>query len=261
MITATDWRDPWDQIQLGEGLGVPVAIGGELTPEAVAGAHRRAIFCQPRSDARYIAQSESLYAPDVAAGDIPLLPSNANPYRLLWWSPAVRYVIHSGTLRLGRSARRSIRCADWITTVDADFDGVMAGCRGNREPTWITDELIRALKGLAHIGLVHTVEVWEGSELIGGVFGFTAGCVLIMESTFHRRPDAAKAAIADMIVRASEVGYRFFDTEVKSDYTMRMGAEPVRRSDYLALLCDNTSVGSLADEARGVSYLLGRVSG
>ena len=190
-----------------------------------------------------------------------MLLSSDNPYRLLWWSPAVRYVIPAGALRLGRSARRSVRCNDWKITIDRDFEGVMAGCRGDREPRWITDELIEALRPLARAGCMHTVEVWERSELVGGVFGFTAGRVLIMESAFHSRPDAAKAAIADMVVRARDAGYRLFDTEVKSSYTVRMGAVPLVRADYLAHLADDTGLSPLAGGSRRASYLLDRVRG
>lgn len=261
MTPAAEWSDPWNEIHLGEGLGVPVAIGGELTPGALAGAHRRAIFCMPRSDERQIAENESLYGPDVAAGDIPLLPSDDNPYRLLWWSPAVRYVIFPGALRIGRSARRSIRCSAWTTTLDQYFDGVMTGCRDGREPRWMTDELIQALSALAYAGYVHTVEVWEASELVGGVFGFSAGGVLVMESMFHRRPDAAKIAVVDMAVRAADAGYSLLDTEVKSDYTVRMGAVPLPRADYLKHIGDDTGLRSLAPGPRTASYLLDRVRG
>jgi leucyl/phenylalanyl-tRNA--protein transferase len=251
--------DPWRGVRLGPGLGVPVAIGGELTPDAIVGAHQRGIFCQARSDEQQIAESESLYAPDVAAGDIPVLPSPGNPYRLLWWSPPVRYVITRDALRLGRSARRSIRMSDWATTLDRDFDGVMAGCRGTREPRWMTDDLIAALRVLVGLGRVHTAEVWRGSELVGGAFAMTVGHVLIMESAFRREPDAAKVAIADLIVRASAAGYRVFDTEVRSDYTVRMGAVPLPRAEYLGYLGREVTLSPIPAERREAAYLLGAV--
>jgi leucyl/phenylalanyl-tRNA--protein transferase len=253
------WPDPWDSVRLGAGIGVPVAIGGELTPEAIAGAQRRAIFCQAHSDVLQVAECESLYAPEVAVGDIPVLPSSGNPYRLLWWSPSVRYVIPAGALRLGRSVRRSIRVNNWVTTVNRDFDGVMAGCRTDREPRWITDEFIEALRALFHVGRVHTVEVWEDSELVGGVFGCSAGHVLIMESAFHRRSDAAKIAIADLVVRSCDAGYNLLDTEIRSDYTIRMGAVPISRDDYLPYVTDDARPFSLAAESRETGYLLERV--
>ncbi len=105
------------------------------------------------------------------AGDIPLLSSNGNSYATLWWSPAVRYVIPVGKLHLGHSLRQTIRRNDWVTTLDAEFDGVIAGCRGDRKPRWITDELVEALRALKQAGWVHTAEVWNDDQLIGGLFG------------------------------------------------------------------------------------------
>lgn len=251
--------DPWTGVQLGDGYGVPVAIGGDLTPGAILGAHHRAVFCQARSDQRQITESEATYAPDVSAGDIPVLPSTGmgSPYGILWWSPPVRYVIPPASVRLGRSLRRSIRDSDWHTTLNTDFDGVMAGCRGDREPRWMTDDLIEALRVLATAGWVHTIEVWDGSDLIGGLFGCAVGGVFIMESAFHRAPDAAKVAVADLASRVAGGSITLLDTEVKSDYTVRMGAFAMSREDYLARLRARNGPGVVRGGRRAARDLLG----
>jgi leucyl/phenylalanyl-tRNA---protein transferase len=251
-------NDPWTNVQLGDGFGVPVAIGGDLTPSAILGAHRRAVFCQARSDQAQISESEATYAPDVHAGDIPVLRGDSvrSPYGILWWSPADRYVIRVGDVHLGRTVRKSIRSNDWHTTVDRDFEGVMNGCRGDREPRWMTDELIEALRVLATANWVHTIEVWDGSELIGGLFGCAVGGVFIMESAFHRRPDAAKVAVADLAARAADGSITLLDTEVKSDYTVRMGALAMPREEYLTHLFPADQPGSIRSERRCAQYLL-----
>jgi leucyl/phenylalanyl-tRNA--protein transferase len=227
------FTDPWPQLALGDGLGAPIAIGGELTAGSVLGAHRRAVFCQPRCDQYEIARDQATYAPDVRAGDIPILPGEGNPYATLWWSPAVRYVIPVRNIRISRSLRRTIRTSDWATTLDADFDGIIAGCRGDRKPRWITDELVVVLLTLKDAGCVHTVEVWEGEQLVGGLFGCVAGSVFVMESAFHRVPDASKVAIVDLAWRARDGGITLLDTEVKSNYTIQLGACPMPRQEYL----------------------------
>jgi leucyl/phenylalanyl-tRNA---protein transferase len=248
--------DPWAQVRLGDGRGVPVAIGGKLTPGAVLGAHRRAVFCQPRSDQQEIARGEATYAPDVRAGDIPLLPSSGDPYATLWWSPAVRYVIPINEVHLTRSLRRTIHGHDWTTTLDNDFDGVIAGCRGDREPRWITDELIAALRALKQAGWVHTIEVWAGDQLIGGLFGCAVGRVFVMESAFHRMTGAGKVAIADMARRAQGSGIVFLDTEVKSAYTIQMGARPVSREAYLLQLETSTGLATIHVGRKSARYLI-----
>ncbi|HUA31134.1 MAG TPA: leucyl/phenylalanyl-tRNA--protein transferase [Streptosporangiaceae bacterium] len=251
------FADPWPAVRLGAGLGVPVAIGGELTPGALLGAHRRAIFCQPRCDEPAIARDEATYRPDVHAGDITVLPASGSPYAILWWSPAVRYVIPVAALHLNRSLRRTIRDHDWSTTLDTDFDGVIAGCRAGREPRWITDQLVAVLRALKDAGWVHTVEVWSGGdELIGGLFGCVVGGVFIMESAFHRASDAAKVAIADLARRAAGGGITLLDTEVKSDYTVQMGAIPMPRDDYRAHLASTDGPGTVQAGRRRARDLL-----
>jgi leucyl/phenylalanyl-tRNA---protein transferase len=250
------FTDPWAEIRLGDGLGVPVAIGGELTPGALLGAHRRAVFCQPRCDEHEIARDEAIYAPDVRAGDIPLLPSRGNPYATLWWSPAVRYVIPVSEVHLSRSLRQTIRGHDWFTTLDTDFDGVIAACRGDRKPRWITDELVAALRALKHAGWVHTIEVWSGGQLIGGLFGCAVGNAFVMESAFHRAPDAAKVAIADLARRAEGSRITLLDTEIKSDYTLRLGASPMPREDYVPRLEGGAGPGVIESGRKRAQDLL-----
>jgi len=228
--------DPWKDLATGPGLGVPVAIGGTITPGSLLGAYRRGLFCQPRTAPEQIELNRSLYGPDVSAGDIPVLPCEGDPYSILWWSPSTRYVIPVAEVRLGRTSRRALRTRDWTTTVDRDFEGVIAACRGDREPRWITDELVAALRGLRDEGWIRTVEVWDGSRLVGGLFGCAVGGVFIMDSAFHAEPEAAKVAIADLARRVGANGIALLDTQVRTEYTVRMGSRELPRHDYLTHL-------------------------
>jgi leucyl/phenylalanyl-tRNA--protein transferase len=255
-VGAPSFADPWAEVRLGDGLGVPVAIGGDLTPGTLLGAHRRAVFCQPRSSPDEVIRNETTYAPDVRAGDIAVLPSSGNPYATLWWSPPVRYVIPVSQVHLSRSLRRTIRVHDWITTLDADFDGVIAGCRIGREPCWITDELVAALRALKDAGWVHTVEVWESGQLIGGLFGMAVGNVFIGESAFYREPDASKVAIADVASRARGGGMTIVDAEIKSTHTLQLGACPMSREDYLLHLESRTRAAAIQTGSRRAGDLL-----
>ena len=254
---ASKASDPWSDIELGPAIGVPAAIGGELTPRTLMAAYHRGLLCQPRSDPAEISRNEVAYGPDVRAGHIPVLPGPGNPYALLWWSPHDRYVIPAGRLHIGRTLRRAIRDCGWTTTVDADFAGVMAGCRGHREPRWLTDELIAVHDELRDQGTTRTVEVWEGSRLIGGLFGRSLGKVFIMDSAFHAKPHASKVAIADLGARAAQAGYALLDAQVKTEYTVQLGAIPVPSHEYLAQL-GQADPGVIDTRARAAYSLLGR---
>ena len=263
LVMETELADPWSDTQpiqgvgLGLGLGVPVAVGGRVTAGALLGAYRRAIFCQPRSDPGQIAMNRDLYGPDVRSGDIPVLPGDGDPYSVLWWSPLDRYVIPVGGVRLGRTSRRALRTCTWTTTVDADFEGVLSACRGEREPRWITDDLVAALRDLHAAGWARSIEVWDGERLVGGLFGCALAGVFVMDSAFHVEPEAAKVAIADLARRAAGHGISLLDTQVRTEYTVRMGAFALPRAAYLARLAGDggpgvidTRVGSAQDLLR-----------
>lgn len=249
--------DPWSGIELGPAIGVPAAIGGELTPQTLMAAYHRGLLCQPRSDPAEISRNEVAYGPDVRAGHIPVLPGAGNPYALLWWSPHDRYVIPAERIHIGRTLRRAIRDCSWTTTVDADFAGVMAGCRGHREPRWLTDELIAVHEALRSQGKTRTVEVWEGSRLIGGLFGRSLGKVFIMDSAFHVKPHASKVAIADLSRRAAAAGYALLDAQVRTEYTIQLGAVPISSREYLAQL-RHADPGVIDTGARAAYSLLGQ---
>jgi leucyl/phenylalanyl-tRNA--protein transferase len=225
--------DPWADFDPGDGIGVPAAIGGDVTPEFFVAAVRRGLICSPRSEPQEVRRNELTYGPDVRAGDIPVLPGNADPYSILWWSPNPRYIIHRDKVRIDRSLRRTLYRSGWTTTLDADLDGVLAGCRAHRQPRWITDQLIEVLRTLAPSGRVRSIEVWEGDQLAGGLFGYPVGNAFVMNSAFHARPDAAKAAIADLAYRVRSSGIRILDAQARSDYTVRMGAVGISRDEYL----------------------------
>ncbi|SEG18518.1 leucyl/phenylalanyl-tRNA--protein transferase [Nonomuraea solani] len=256
VLTAPSFTDPWTDVELGTCLGTPLAVGGELTPETLLGAYRRGIFCQPRSDRDIIARNEATYAPDVKAGHIPVLPGPGNPYATLWWSPASRYAIPVREINVSRSLRRQMRESGWTSTVNADFDGVIAGCRTDREPRWITDELVEALRALHNDGWIRTVEIWHGETLVGGLYGCAMGSVFTMDSAFHTMSGAAKTAIADLADRVAPSGAELLDAQVRTEYTVQMGSRALPRDTYLDCLRRGAyEQGEMTMERRPVHFL------
>ncbi|HEX2272976.1 MAG TPA: leucyl/phenylalanyl-tRNA--protein transferase, partial [Acidimicrobiales bacterium] len=151
-----------------------VGFGADLTPETLVDAYRRGVFPWPH---RRVA--------------------------LPWFCPDPRAVIPAGGVHVSRSLRRRLRRAGWETTVDADFAAVVGACavRSRREGTWITREMADAYERLHELGWAHSVEVWEGEELVGGIYGVRVGGCFTGESMFHRRSDASKAALVDLVTR------------------------------------------------------------
>jgi leucyl/phenylalanyl-tRNA---protein transferase len=167
-----------------------------------------------------------------------IFPWSSDPV-ISWWSPDPRAIFDLESWRPHRSTARSARRAGWQFSVDRDFAGVMRACAesGDREDsTWITDDFKRAYGDLHQRGLAHSVEVWEGAALVGGLYGVTFGGFFGGESMFHRATDASKAAVGYLIERLRAGGFSLCDAQVPTPHLERLGAINISRTVYLARL-------------------------
>ena len=186
-----------------------VALGGRLEPETLISAYRAGVF-----------------------------PWSSDPV-ISWWSPDPRAIFDLATWTAHRSIGKSVRRAGWRFTADQDFAGVMKACAEpaeDRPSTWITDDFVRAYTELHRRGLAHSVEVWEGTELVGGLYGVAMGGFFGGESMFRRRTDASKAAVAHLVERLRAGGFTLLDAQVPTPHLERLGAVCIPRSDYLERL-------------------------
>ena len=186
-----------------------VGFGADLEPATLVDAYRRGIFPWPHEGS--------------------VLP---------WFSPDPRGLLPAARLRVPRSLRQRLRHAGWDTTVDAAFDDVIAGCRRARRDTgtWITRGMERAYRHLHRLGWAHSLEVWRGDVLVGGLYGVQVGGVFTGESMFHRERDASKAALVDLVTRFAEAGGTVVDVQLTTPHLTAMGALDVPRAEYLAVL-------------------------
>jgi leucyl/phenylalanyl-tRNA--protein transferase len=155
---------------------------------------------------------------------------------LLWFCPDPRAVLPPERFRVSRSLRRTLRTCGWTTTVDRDPGAVIAACAERDEGTWITGEMRDAYLELSALGWVRSLEVWEGEELVGGVYGVQVGAVLTGESMFHRRSDASKVALLDLARRFAEAGGRLVDVQLPTEHLRSLGAVEVPREEFLRFL-------------------------
>ncbi|MFF2147438.1 AMP-binding protein [Kitasatospora sp. NPDC058190] len=231
------------QLPAGDG---PVAFGGTLGPGELLAAYRCGLFPLQAADVYTSAYNEAMYGDAVESGEVPVLPGGEDPYALAWWSPDPRPVLRPDAVRLPRRLARRLRGAvRWSTTADRAFGEVLDACADRRQPSWLTAELIASLTELNARGAAHSVEVWEGEELVGGVFGVAVGSVLSLDSMFHRRPDAARVAVADLGARFGAVGGRLLDAQWDGPYVRSLGTVPMERSRYLAELAGAVVTGPL----------------
>jgi len=167
-----------------------------------------------------------------ALGEAPF----TGPFGPIAWS---RAIFDLDGWRPHRSTARSVRRAGWRFTVDHDFTGVMRACAepsADRPSTWITSDFERSYTELHRRGLAHSVEVWSGADLVGGLYGVTLGGFFGGESMFHRATDASKAAVGFLIERLRAGGFSLCDAQVPTPHLARLGAINISRADYLARL-------------------------
>jgi leucyl/phenylalanyl-tRNA--protein transferase len=229
----------------------PVAFGHELSPEGLLAAYRSGLYPFPTDSLEHQLLNELTYESDVDSGRIALLAGSGEPYAVAWWSPDPRPLIHTDRAHLQRSLRQRLRNQlDWTTTMDVCFDRVVHQCRAGRSRRWLTDELVAGLRGLHDRGHAHSVEVWDGDALVGGAFGVHIGAVFSADSQFTVRSGAAGVAIADLAQRFAEVGGLAIDVQHDGEHVRRLGARPVPRSRYLALLRTSPAHRALPTAAR-----------
>jgi leucyl/phenylalanyl-tRNA--protein transferase len=207
-VGRTPWRIP-DPSTADLDAGGVVGFGADLKPATLVDAYRRGIFPWPH-------------------------PGVAVP----WFSPDPRAILPLDGMRVTRSLRQRMRRSGWTTTVDGAFEAVVDACADRRsgEGTWIGWDMRQAYGRLWRLGWAHSVEVWDGDELVGGLYGVAVGGCFTGESMFHHATDASKVALADLLARWGEAGGAFVDVQLPTPHLTSLGAVEVPREEFLARL-------------------------
>jgi len=173
-----------------------------------------------------------------ACGIFPMAESADDP-ALYWIEPELRGIIPLDTFHVPSRLARTVRTTDLVVRVDRDFEGVIEGCaepKRDRARTWINGRIRRIYRALYAHGHCHSVEVYNGDELVGGLYGVSLGRAFFGESMFHRARDASKIALVHLIARLKAGGYRLLDTQFVTDHLRTFGAIEVPKRRYHRLL-------------------------
>lgn len=191
-----------------------VALGADLEPGTVLSAYRNGLFPMPLG----------------ASGSLSRDPMG-------WWSPVRRGVLPLDALVVSRSLRRS--CRDFEVRVDTAFGEVLEACADPRRPHgWIDKRIRGAYTRLHELGWAHSVEVWRGDRLEGGLYGLAIGGLFAGESMFHRSRDASKVALVGLVelLRDEHAGDRLVDVQWSTPHLASLGVQETSRDDYVARL-------------------------
>ena len=188
-----------------------LALGGDLHPDSLRLAYRSGIFPWPMQG----------------------LP-------LAWFSPPKRALLFFEELHIPRSLERERRKSSWRFTIDEAFESVIDACakapRPGQDGTWITAAMKRAYIQLHQQGDAHSVEVWDGDRLVGGIYGVDAGGAFAAESMFYREPQASKLALLHLINHLKAQGAQWLDIQMMTPHMERLGARVISREQFLELL-------------------------
>ena len=169
-----------------------------------------------------------------AAGVFPMAESATSP-EIHWIDPKRRGVFPLQNFHISHSLSREIRRSSFTIRTNSNFAAVVQGC-ADRTETWINAEIFALYSQLHAMGAAHSLEVWDGADLVGGVYGVTLGAAFFGESMFSRRPNASKIALAWLVHRLIAGGFTLFDTQFLTPHLASLGAVEIPRAQYHRLL-------------------------
>ena len=232
-VGAVSRDDPFATVEIAGARRSLVALGGTLDAPTLVSAYRAGCFPWPSSgeDAKELERTARRL---VRRGEVPLLPGEDG--LVPWCSPEPRAVLLPDGIVVRRSLRTRLRSCGWLSTVDTAFDDVVAGCADRAEGTWITPRMQQAYSELHRAGGAHSVEIWQGPALVGGLYGVLVGQVFCGESMVHRASDASKVALVELGTRLGAGGVRLIDVQEETPHLASMGQVLMHRADYLSVL-------------------------
>ncbi|CAD7735804.1 Leucyl/phenylalanyl-tRNA--protein transferase [Xanthomonas hydrangeae] len=185
-----------------------LALGGDLSPQRLLNAYAHGVF-----------------------------PWFSDDQPILWWSPDPRTVFRTDAVHLSSRFRRELRNSTWTVRADTTFAQVIDACasvpRAGQNGTWITTPMQQAYIALHRLGHAHSLEVFDGARLIGGIYGVAIGRMFFGESMFSAESGGSKAALAALAEYLHGCGWPLIDAQVENPHLMRLGAQRLPRAQFL----------------------------
>lgn len=202
------WFPP---VELAEGCGL-LAVGGDLSPERLLLAYSLGIF-----------------------------PWYNQDEPILWWSPDPRCVLFPSQLHVSRSLKRFIRKQLYRISFNEKFAAVISMCSQLRagidgSGTWINPKMEAAYIRLHELGFAHSVECWDGEQLVGGLYGVCIGRCFFGESMFSLSTNASKVVLVHLLEYLHQQGFELLDCQQTTDHLVSMGATEISRQKFLQYL-------------------------
>jgi len=202
-LSLTNLNFPDTYLALTEPNGL-LCFGGDLSSERLLSAYQRGIF--------------PWFSPEEP---------------ILWWTPNPRTICLPKRRHISKSLKKASKKVKYTIKWDCAFEEVIQHCCDLREDnTWISEDIISAYTTLHHIGHAHSVEVWDGDSLIGGLYGLHIGGVFFGESMFSLRSNASKYAFLGLCKLCDSLNIELIDGQVENEYLNSLGFEQITRHEF-----------------------------
>lgn len=212
LLRKDSYEFPPSDLALDEPNGL-LAVGGDLSCQRLVEAYRRGVF-----------------------------PWFEDGQPILWWSPCPRTILYPERVHCSSSMHKWLKRTSWKVVVDRDFATVVDHCAGTRAKatgTWITTPMKEAYSSLHDSGIAHSVEVYDGQTLVGGLYGVALGGIFYGESMFSHATNASKMALIVLARFLAQRGFELIDCQVASGHLFTLGAEEIMRSKFEDILRAN----------------------
>jgi leucyl/phenylalanyl-tRNA--protein transferase len=187
-----------------------LAVGGDLSAERLLHAYQRGIF-----------------------------PWYEDGEPILWWAPNPRAVLFPSQLHVSRSLQKFLNKSSWTISVNRCFQEVVAACAElteQRSATWISSDIALAYTNLHRMGYAQSVEVFDGEELVGGLYGVTLGRIFFGESMFSRQTNASKVALHSLCSKVHFPDLALIDCQMPNPHLESLGMSLIPRVEFEQLL-------------------------
>jgi len=159
----------------------------------------------------------------------------------IWYCPMQRFVLYPDEVHISHSMRALLNKQRYRVTIDTDFSGVINGCRtidhrDQQGGAWLSEDIVAAYTELHRLGIAHSVEVWDGERLVGGLYGVQIEKCFMGESMFALERDTSKLALIYLAQHAAEHNISLIDCQVHSPHLESMGARTIDYEEFLSAL-------------------------
>ncbi|HMR89464.1 MAG TPA: leucyl/phenylalanyl-tRNA--protein transferase [Saprospiraceae bacterium] len=162
---------------------------------------------------------------------------------IIWWCPRPRFVIFPDKVKVAKSMNSYFNQQKYQVTYNQHFEDIIRYCqhtpRHGQDGTWINEDIVQSYTKLHKLGFATSVEVWEGDQLVGGLYGVKLGKVFFGESMFSLKSNASKFGFITLARRLASEGFYVIDCQQPNPYLESLGGEFITGPIFQNILSKN----------------------